>query len=401
MTNNLFQAYLNGDIAKAGIKDWTQFSNDDVIEALNNNYIQAFIPEIIQTHDIPENVYISFIKKNPTTKYITRSDLLKRIIACEQIQTHDILFELALYNPIAAVYAYDDANIIFTKDEYLRIADIYFQYKYLHRFTWHKKFPMEDRHWDIVLEHSTTRHCLFESYLNRKDRPQKVLCYCSLTQLRSIKNLTTDDLIYWLKWCKKIDKPKIAYFAKNCEHIFNDYKYEFTNVDFTQVIRSIPECIQYIKNPSMDLCKMIINQDAKNIQYIHVDSPDIYWYAIQSSPSAIQYIDEQHITTTMRQFANFANKTYKHKYYLLVDITANTYDGTQVHYKCVINSNNMYEFLNQTFRVYTNEYCSLENLYVRDHITFVPISLQEYETLSKFHMINCQYCEGNSYIKFN
>lgn len=69
MTNNLFQAYLNGDIAKAGIKDWTQFSNDDVIEALNNNYIQAFIPEIIQTHDIPENVYISFIKKNPTTKY--------------------------------------------------------------------------------------------------------------------------------------------------------------------------------------------------------------------------------------------------------------------------------------------------------------------------------------------
>lgn len=85
MTNNLFQAYLNGDIAKAGIKDWTQFSNDDVIEALNNNYIQVFIPEIIQTHDIPENVYINFIKKNPTTKYITRSDLLKRIIACEQI----------------------------------------------------------------------------------------------------------------------------------------------------------------------------------------------------------------------------------------------------------------------------------------------------------------------------
>ena len=73
---------------------------------------------------------------------------------------------------------------------------------------------MEDRHWDIVLEHSTTRHCLFESYLNRKDRPQKVLCYCSLTQLRSIKNLTTDDLIYWLKWCKKIDKPKIAYLQK-------------------------------------------------------------------------------------------------------------------------------------------------------------------------------------------
>lgn len=86
MTNNLFQAYLNGNIAKAGIKDWTQFSNDDAIEALNDNYIQAFIPEIIQTHDIPEDVYISFIKKNPTTKYITRSDLLKRIIACDPLR---------------------------------------------------------------------------------------------------------------------------------------------------------------------------------------------------------------------------------------------------------------------------------------------------------------------------
>lgn len=125
MTNNLFQAYLNGDIAKAGIKDWTQFSNDDVIKALNNNYIQAFIPEIIQTHDIPEKVYINFIKNNPTNKYITHSNLLKLITTCKSIQTHNILFELALYNPIAAVYAYDDANIIFTKDEYLRIADVY------------------------------------------------------------------------------------------------------------------------------------------------------------------------------------------------------------------------------------------------------------------------------------
>ena len=399
MTNNLFQAYLNGDIAKAGIKDWTQFSNDDVIEALYNNYIQAFIPEIIQTHDIPEKVYINFIKNNPTNKYITHSNLLKLITTCKSIQTHNILFELALYNPIAAVYAYDDANIIFTKDEYLRIADVYFQYKYLHRFTWYEKFPMEDRHWDIVLENSTRRHRLFESYLNRKDRPQKVLEYCSLQQLCNIKNLTTDDLIYWLKWCKKHNKPE--YFASDCKHIFNDYEQGFMNIDFAQIFSKCPECIQYTKNPSMDFCKMIINQNVKNVQYIHVNSTDIYWYAIQVSPSAIQYIDEQHITATMRQFANFANKTYKHKYYLLVDITANTYDGTQVHYKCVINSNNMYEFLNQTFRVYTNEYCSLENLYVRDHITFVPISLQEYETLSKFHMINCQYCEGNSYIKFN
>lgn len=400
MTNNLFQAYLNGDIAKAGIKDWTQFSNDDVIEALNDNYIQAFIPEIIQTHDIPEDVYMSFIKKNPTTKYITRSDLLKRIIACKPIQTHDILFELALYNPIAAVYTYDNANISFTKDEYLKVADVYFQYKYLHRFTWHKKFPMENRHWDIILENSTTRHCLFESYLNRKDRPQKILGYCSLKQLRSIKNLTTDDLIYWLKWCKKIDKPKAAYFAKNCEHIFNDYKYEFTNVDFTQVISKLPECIQYIKNPSMDLCKMIINQDAKNIQYIHVDSPDIYWYAIQSSHSAIKYMDKQRITDNMRQFAKFAKTTFTHDYYL-VDITADAYDGTQVHYKCVVTGEHMYGFINKTFRVYTNECCSLEDLYVRDHMTFVPIKPHEYKTLSKFNMLDCQYCEGNSYIQFN
>lgn len=403
MTNDLFQAYLDGEIKKSGISDWTQFSNDDVIEALNGCYIHAFIPEIIKTHNIPEDVYVDFIKKNPTIKYITHSNLLERIVACKQMQTHDILFELALCNPITAVYdAYECTGVIFTKDEYLKIADVYFQNKYLNRFTWRGEFPMEERHWNIVLKNKNKRHIHFESYINRTDRPQKALHtylkYCSSAQLYRIKNFTTDDLIYWLEWSEKHKKPQD--FASDCKNIFNNDGYGLTDMDFTPIINKHPSYIQYIKNPSMDLCKMIINQDIKNVQYIHMDSTDPYWYALQLSLSAITYIDKQHVTDRMRQFAN---TPFTYKYYL-VDVNVNTCDGKQIHYKCAIKGDKMHDFLNNTFSAYLNGWCVAKDLYVKDYMTFVPITTQEYKTLSKFNMVNCKYCECtdmNADIKFD
>lgn len=114
-----------------------------VIKGLKNGHSNLFIKDIIDTHDIPKEVYLDFIRTT-SDKHPFLKGFVFEYSMCKNLQTHDIMLELALRQP----YYIDCINLEeleFTKEDCLKIADVYFSvdnwFSYW-KFNWKNDYPL-------------------------------------------------------------------------------------------------------------------------------------------------------------------------------------------------------------------------------------------------------------------
>lgn len=183
-----FEMYKEGKLLGMQVSEWTDemkwwaiandkslafdpatLSNDMVIRGLKERHENVFIPEVINSHDIPENVYVEYINNAPDGAKWMNIFGVEQMSDCEALQTHDIMLALCLRQPLY-MELLDDTDVEFTDDDYFKIADVYFtDEKKRKHIEWNDQ-PMADRHWQIVAK----EHIDIDNLISRDDCPRYV-----------------------------------------------------------------------------------------------------------------------------------------------------------------------------------------------------------------------------------
>lgn len=163
-----FKLYKEGKLLGMQVSEWTDemkwwaidndkslafdpatLSNDMVIRGLKDGHENVFIPEVINSHDIPEDVYVDYINNAPDGAKWMDIFGVEQMSDCEALQTHDIMLALCLRQPLY-MELLDDTDVEFTDDDYFKIADVYFTDEEKRQHIEWDDQPMDDRHWQIV-----------------------------------------------------------------------------------------------------------------------------------------------------------------------------------------------------------------------------------------------------------
>lgn len=292
------------------------------------------------------------------------------------------MLALSLANPVYA-YQAKKLGITFTDDEYFQIADVYYglsgtDHKYYYQFTrWNESFPLADRHWKKIIENGIS---LYD--FKRVDCPQYAreawLRKASIYNLSELEEISVEDFKFYL------DKHKDHLTKFDYKELFN-LKNGYFCTGIEEFLREKGQYIKYINYPSVKLCKAAIDNDPKNIKFIHVKAESVYLYALEKYKSVKKLISEEHLTENVRKAIGItkAPNPFKEKYYL-VTFDCDLCDESNVIKVCVIEGKDMQDFLNQKFIISFGNLDDDRVRRVKDYAFYKPISEKEYDVLKNF-----------------
>lgn len=407
-----FELYKEGNISEVQLANWTDemkwwliendkplnrniygletISNEMVIKGLKNGHSNLFIKDIIDTHDIPEEVYLDFIRTT-SDKHPFLKGFVFEYSMCKNLQTHDIMLELALRQP----YYIDCINLEeleFTKEDCLKIADVYFSvdnwFSYW-KFNWKNDYPLDERHWKIIVKEHLNMpiglisridcpHYLFEEWL--KD--------ASIFNILQLPNISGEDLYFYFEHNK--NERYDDKYSNVCEAYFDGFyhHYKCNCFDLENLLKLDGSYIKYIKKPNISLCKAAIDNNPQNIQYIDVKANAPYLYALEKDQSVQDLIPSKRLTPTIRKFLGLPKEntnTYKSKYYL-VKFDCDLCDESNLQKVCVVEGSKMEDFMDSEFILCFGNLCDDESKKVKDFATYTPITKEEYEILKKLKL---------------
>lgn len=355
--------------------DTTTLSNDMVIRGLKDRHENVFIPEVINSHNIPEDVYVDYINNAPDGANWMDIFGVEQMRNCKALQTHDIMLALCLRQPLY-MELLDDTNVEFTDDDYFKIADMYFTNEEKRKHIEWDDQPMADRHWQIVAK----EHINIDDLISRDDCPRYVfkewLSTATHYDIAKLPNISGKDLYLFL------------------QHNHNDYGIKqllgkgansCKCPDLETLLNLDGSYIRYMKNPKVSLCKAAIDNDPHNIKYIDVKSDNVYLYALEKDASVAAEISKEHMTPKVREFLGMPEEDvipFPADYYV-VKLCCNLADEGNLHKVTVVPGNEMSEFLRKEFKISFGNLEDDEVYTVKDKAQYEPITAAEYALLKR------------------
>lgn len=407
-----FELYKQGKLSGLDIDEWTEeikwfaiknnkplyfdvstLSNNMVIKGLKEGYTKLFNLDIIETHDIPDDVYIDFIRKVPDDSEFFSPFEAEKYCKCEKLQKHDIMYELALRYPMYVYYARQN-NIQFTNEEYYKIADIYFEEDELDRpFNW-GDMPLDDKHWKMIVNDeislTSDEH---ETFIKREDCPKYVyydfLAESSKYDIEKLPSISGEDLYFYLQTKRNESSYE---FEDCCKYLLTQKHCNCTDLD--TLLKKDGSYIQYMRNPKINLCKAAIDNSPDNIKYIDVKSENVYLYALKKDKyeNVAKYIDEKHLTPKIRDYLGIKEEV-KSKYpadYYVVKFECNLADEGNLQKVACIKGSEMEDYLNKEFSVSFGNLEDNEIRVVKDYVSYEPIPKEMYNMLKKLGLDNIE-----------
>lgn len=394
-----FKLYKEGKLLGMQVSEWTDemkwwaiandkslafdpatLSNDMVIRGLKERHENVFIPEVINSHDIPEDVYVDYINNAPDGAKWMDIFGVEQMSDCEALQTHDIMLALCLRQPLY-MELLDDTDIEFTDDDYFKIADVYFTDEEKRKHIEWDDQPMADRHWQIVAK----EHIDIDDLISRDDCPRYVfeewLSTATRYDIAKLPSISGKDLyLYFQHNNNEYDiKELLGKGSNSCKC-----------PDLETLLKLDGSYIKYIKNPKVGLCKAAIDNDPHNIKYIDVKSDNVYLYALEKNTSVATEISKEHMTSKVREFLGMPEEdivAFPADYYV-VKLCCNLADEGNLHKVTVIPGKEMSDFLRKEFKI---SFGNLENddvYLVKDKAQYEPITAAEYALLKRIGLDN-------------
>ncbi len=366
----LWWAVENGRVLSSVVTDEAVIPDSLIIKGLDKGYSSVFTEEIVNTHpNIADEHYVNFIRQTSHASDIFNT-VRTFVTRCRRLMTHDIILELALVTP-SFIFMANGRNIKFTENELLRVGDRYFEHEDTRWFLdWRNDFPMSRHHWDCVMN---SKHGISPYLMNRKDRPHDVFmkwCENSLPdELKDMKNVTAQDIID----CLATKDDQYAH------ELLSDGKLEC----IFDVIKLDPSLIRYVKKPTVRMCKAVIDQDPKNIRFMHTKSPNVYKYALEKDDSVREFVPSWYFAPKKPKFP---------APWYLCKFDCNVCGEDSVCYFKLVRGADMNGFLAKKFTVNFGNLHDDEKKRVRDCVRYDALTDEQYELIKKLDI--CSYRSG-------